>query len=188
MQYTGTVNWDHIVLQYNESMHCSTSFSSSTEPIGHWYSGQLPEPTCRYSRARSSLAPVRLGLHGLHPSVINTEENKKVLGSSKRTSRLGLRERMVRSHTVWSSKKGYAFEASSWDLYGVISHLQKNIKDIKITKEKAFVLALQLVTMQFKQAIRILKLKVTQECSNVIFTKGQSLSKYTLFCILFSSH
>ena len=34
---------------------------------------------------------------------------------------------MVRSHTVWSSKKGSAFKASSWELYGETSHLRKNL-------------------------------------------------------------
>ena len=76
-RYIVTVNWFNIW----------DKFSPLTEPIGHWYCGKLPESTCRYSGVLSPLELVHLGLCGLHPSVINTEDNKEVPGSSKGTSR-----------------------------------------------------------------------------------------------------
>ena len=50
---------------------------------------------------------------------------KKSPGVVSRNKRRGPIKRVVRSHTVWSSEEGCAFEASSWELYRAISHLKK---------------------------------------------------------------
>ena len=78
-----------------------------------------PESTCRHSRVRSSHGLLRYEYYsGLH-------FNKTSLRIELRYKRRGPMKRVVWSHTVWSSEKGCAFEASSWELYGVTSHLKR---------------------------------------------------------------
>ena len=77
-----------------------------------------PESTCRYTRVRPYHVLVRFEYDsGLHFNKIGPR-------IELRNKRRGPMKRVVRSHTVWSSEKGCAFEASSWELYGVTSHLK----------------------------------------------------------------